>query len=104
MARPDGFGGAAYASRSRGPGALARPRGLPVPLAARLLLIHLRLGGRAPPDHRHAADDLREALLQLLAIVVRRRVVDLGPQLLHTALDRGLVAGAFDDRRVVLVD
>ena len=44
---------------------------------AGLLLLHLGLGGRADLDDRDAADELREALLELLAIVVARGVLDL---------------------------
>src|SRR5260370_135408 len=42
-------------------------------------------------------------LLQLLAVVVARRLLDLGTDLLDAALDRGRLAGALDDRGVVLV-
>ena len=38
-----------------------------------LLLLHLELGGRADLDHRDAPDELRQPLLQLLAVVVGRR-------------------------------
>ena len=58
-------------------------------LDAGLLLLHLRLGGRADVDDRHAAHQLREALLELPAIVVRARgdVLELRPELLHPRLD-----------------
>src|SRR5205814_9374567 len=46
-------------------------------LDAGLLLLHLDLGGRADLDDGHAADELGEALLQLLAVVVRRGLLDL---------------------------
>jgi hypothetical protein len=39
-------------------------------LDAGLLLLHLGLGGRADLDDRDAADELGEALLELLAVVV----------------------------------
>jgi hypothetical protein len=42
--------------------------------------------------------------LQLLAIVVRLGVLDLGADLLHARFDLGLLATAIDDRGVVLVD
>ena len=71
---------------------------------AGLLLLHLGLGGCADLDDRDAADELREALLELLAIVVGRGVLDLGADLGDAALDLVLVAGAVDDRGVVLVD
>ncbi len=50
---------------------------------AGLLLLHLGLGGRADLDDRDAADELREALLELLAVVVARRVLDLRADLLR---------------------
>ena len=79
-------------------------RGVERILDARLLLLHLRLGGRADLDDGNAADELREALLELLAIVVARGLLDLRADLLHASLDVRLLAGAVDDRRVVLVD
>src|SRR3989442_1573318 len=57
-------------------------------LHPRLLLLDRRLGGGADLDHRHAARQLRQALLQLLAVVVRSRFLDLGPDLLDPPLDR----------------
>ena len=42
-----------------------------------LLLLHLDLGRAADPDHRDAAGELGETLLQLLLVVVRGRVLDL---------------------------
>src|SRR6185436_19463820 len=71
---------------------------------ARLLLLHLGLGRSADLDDRDAADELREALLELLAIVVRRRRLDLRADLLDAALDLVLVARAVDDGGVVLVE
>ena len=38
-------------------------------------------------NHGHAADEFGKTLLQLLAIVVRRRLVNLRPNLAHPALD-----------------
>ena len=74
-------------------------------LDARLLFLHLGLGCRADLDDGDAADELGEPLLQLLAVVVGGRVLDLrcgaasrGPSM---AVGR---AGALDDGRVVLVD
>ena len=48
-------------------GRLGRVHGV---LDAGLLLLHLGLGRRADLDHRHAADQLGQPLLQLLAVVV----------------------------------
>src|ERR1019366_562719 len=73
-------------------------------LDAGLLLLHLGLGRSADLDDRDAADELREALLQLLAIVVARRRLDLLADLFDAALDGRLVARAVDDRAVVLVE
>src|SRR5207248_3048868 len=73
-------------------------------LDAGLLLLHLRLGGRADVDHRHAADQLGQALLQLLAVVVRGGLLDLRPDLLHARLDIALLAGPVDEGGVVLAD
>ena len=69
-----------------------------------LLLLHLRLGGRAHLDHGHAAHQLGQPLLQLLAVVVGGRLLDLGADLLDPALDVLGVARALDDGGVVLVD
>src|SRR2546430_7667278 len=45
-------------------------------------------------------DALPISLLQLLAVVVRGRVLDLRADLLHAAFDRLRAAAALDDRRV----
>ena len=55
-------------------------------------------------DHGDAAGELGQTLLQLLAVVVGGRVLDLRLDLLDARLDVGLLAGAVDDGRVVLVD
>src|ERR1039458_5603932 len=80
----------------RGAGGLQRV------LDAVLLLLHLGLGGRADLDDGDTARQLRETLLELLAIEVRVGVLDLGLDLVDPALDRGRITGAVDDRRVVL--
>ena len=69
-----------------------------------LLRFHLRFGGRADPDHRDAARELRQPLLQLLAVVVAGRLLDFATDLVDAAVDLLAIAGAADDRRVVLVD
>src|SRR6185295_11381909 len=73
-------------------------------LDARLLLLHLDLGRRADADDRDAADELGQTLLELLAVVIRRGLLDLAADRLHARLDGLLLTGALDDRRVVLVD
>src|SRR5690606_14498875 len=50
-------------------------------LHTRLLLLHLGLGRRADMDHRDAARQLREPLLELLTIVIRRGLLDRDPDL-----------------------
>src|SRR2546428_545292 len=81
-----------------------RPRGVERILDAGLLLLHRRLGGRADLHHGHAAGQLRQPLLQFLAVVVAGRLLDLGADLLDAPLDRAGLARALDDRGVVLVE
>src|SRR5439155_22197252 len=69
-------------------------RGVHRILDPRLLLLQLHLGGRADADHRHAAHQLGEPLLQLLAVVVGGGLLDLRPDLLDAALDVGPLARA----------
>ena len=69
-----------------------------------LLFLELDLGGGADLEDGNAAAQLGETLLELLAVVVRVGVVDLGLDLVDAALDVVLVAGAFDDRGLVLGD
>src|SRR5262249_28121529 len=71
---------------------------------ARLLLSQLGFGRRADFDDGDAADQLRESFLQLLAVVVRSRLFDLGANLANAAFDLGSLAGAFDDGRVVFIN
>ena len=69
-------------------------------LDAGLLFLHLGLGGSADLDDGDAADELGEALLELLAVVVGGGVLDLRADLLDAAGDRflaGLVVGVGDD-------
>src|SRR5208282_1676720 len=69
-----------------------------------LALLDLDLSGPADPDHRNAAGELGQPLLQLLAIVVGRGLLDLRLDLRNARLDVGLLAAAVDDRGVLLVD
>src|SRR4051812_8430157 len=78
------------------------PGGLERVLDAVLLLLHLRLGGRADLHDGDAAGELGEALLELLAVEVRVRGLDLRLDLVDAALDGVPVTGAVDDRRGVL--
>src|SRR5690349_15697271 len=69
-----------------------------------LALLHLDLGRAADLDHRDAARELGQALLELLAVIVAGRALDLLANGLGTGLDRVMAASAVDNRRVVLVD
>src|SRR3569623_2778134 len=69
-----------------------------------LALLHLDLGGAADAYHRDAARELGQTLLELLTVVVRGGLLDLRLDLLRARLDVGLLAGAVDDRGVLLVD
>ena len=71
---------------------------------AGLLFLHFAFGRGADVDLGHAAGELGQPLFELLAIVVAGGVVDLAADLVDAALDVGALAGAFDDRGVVLVD
>jgi hypothetical protein len=57
---------------------------------ARFLFFHLGLGRRPDLDDRHATS-LAEPLLQLLAVVLGRRVLDLRSQLLDAAVGQNAV-------------
>ncbi len=80
-----------------------RARGMQSILDTGFLFLHFGLGRRADLDHRNAAGQLRQPLLQLLAIVVGGGLFDLGAQLLDAAFDVLGFAGAVDDGGVVLV-
>ena len=54
-----------------------------------LALLHLDLGGAADADHRDAAGELGQPLLQLLAVVVGGGLLDLRLDLGDAALDVG---------------
>ncbi len=69
-----------------------------------LALLDFDFGRAADADHRDAASELGQTLLQLLAVVVRGGLLDLRLDLRHAGLDVGLLAGAVDDRGVLLVD
>ena len=73
-------------------------------LDAVLLLLELDLGGRADLDERDAAGQLRQPLLQLLAVPVGVGVVDLALDLGDATLHVVLGTRALDDGGVVLGD
>src|SRR4051812_47509208 len=67
-----------------------------------LALLELDLGRGAGLDDGDATGQLGQALLQLLAVVVGVRLLDLGADLVHPALDLLGVTRTLDDRRLVL--
>src|SRR4029077_3970104 len=69
-----------------------------------LALLHLDLGGAADADHRNAASELGQPLLQLLTVVVRGGFLDLRLDLRYAAFDVDLLAGTMHDGGVFLVD
>src|SRR4051812_5894015 len=71
---------------------------------AGLLLFHLDLGGSADLDHGNAAGELRNTLLELLLVVVRRGFFSLLTDRLDARLDVGALAGTADDGGVFLLD
>ena len=71
---------------------------------AGFLFLHLGFGRGADIDDGDTAGELGEALLELLAVVIAGGFFDLAADLVHAALDVSLLAGAFDDGGVFLVD
>src|ERR1700730_13396746 len=69
-----------------------------------LALLDFDFGGAADADHRDAAGELGQTLLQLLTVVVRGGFLDLRLDLRDAGFDVGLLAGAVDDGGVLLVD
>src|SRR5713226_812871 len=70
---------------------------------ASLLLFHFGLGRGTNFDHGHATDQLRQPFLQLLAVVVAGRLLDLAANFFYPAFDLVVLALAFDQGGVVLV-
>src|SRR5690606_3274958 len=68
------------------------------------LLFHLGFGGGTDLDDGNAADELRQPLLQLLAVVVAGGVVDLRADFSLATLDLVLLAGPIDNGGIILVD
>ena len=71
---------------------------------AGFLFLHLGFGRGADIDDGHAAGELGQAFLELLAVVVGGGLFDLTADLVDAALDVGALAVAFDDGGVFLVD
>src|SRR5207249_693529 len=68
------------------------------------LLFHLGLGRSADVDDRHTAREFGETLLEFFAIVIAGRFFNLTPDLGDATLDIDLLAFAFDNGGVLLVD
>src|SRR5206468_4279822 len=81
-----------------------RTRGVQRIFDARLFLFHLGLRRSADVDDCNAAREFREALLELLTIVIAGRLFNLTTDLCDAALDIGFFAFAFDNGGVLLVD
>src|SRR5690606_15901445 len=81
-----------------------RPRRVHGIVHAVLALLHFDLGGAADADHRNAAGELGQPLLQLLAVIVGGGLLDLCLDLVDAALDLVLGAGTVYDGGVLLVD
>src|SRR5579859_3635501 len=71
---------------------------------AGFLFLHFGFGCGADFDHGHATNQLRQPLLQLLAVVVAGSLLHLAANFFHAAFDLSVLALALDHRRVVLVD
>src|ERR1700681_78897 len=82
----------------------SRAGGVEGVLNAVLLLLDLDLGRAADANDRDAAGELGQALLQLLAVVVRGGLLDLRLELADPGFDILLLAGAADDGGVFLID
>jgi hypothetical protein len=98
-------GGADHGDAAAGQDAFldGRAAGVKGVLDTRLLLLHRDFRCGPDLDLRHAAGQLGQTLLELLAVVVAGRVVDLVLQLADAAGDGLVVAGALDDGGVVFV-
>src|SRR5271166_2175518 len=71
---------------------------------AGFLFLHFGFGCGADFDYGYATDQLGQPLLQLLAVVVAGGLVDLAANFFYAAFDLAVLAFAFDERCVVLVD
>ena len=68
------------------------------------LFFHFGLGCGTDLDNRDAADELRQALLELFSIVIAGCTLDLRPNLIDATFDRLCITGTVNNRAVVLVD
>src|SRR5205823_12972025 len=69
-----------------------------------LALLDFDFSRAADADHRDAARELGQTLLQLLTVVVRGGLIDLRLDLVDACFDVGPLAGAADDGGVLLID
>src|SRR5262249_49006850 len=69
-----------------------------------LALLHFGFGRPTDADHSHAAGELGQPLLQLLAVVVRGGLLDLSADLVAAPGDVGLLAGPVADRGFLFLD
>ena len=79
-----------------------RPRRRQRILHPRLAVLQLRLRRRPHLDHRHPARQLRQPLLQLFLVILRRRFLNLHPYLLAPPLDHLRIPRAAHDRSPIL--
>src|SRR5260370_13052174 len=102
----DMFRGTQQGDRAAGTHAFFHRRGgrMHRVIDAILALPHLDFGRAADADHRDAARELGQTLLQLFTVVVRGGFLDLRLDLRDAGFDVGLLAGAVDDGGVLLVD
>src|SRR5581483_5984035 len=66
-------------------------------LHAMFLLFQLDFGGSTDFDHAHATGKFRQALLQLLAVIIAGGLVDQGTNLSDASLDSFLRASTLND-------
>ena len=69
-----------------------------------LLFLHLGLGGSTDVDNSHTTGQLGQAFLQLLSIVIGSCLLDLAANLIHSSLDLGGLARAFNNSRILLIN
>ena len=102
----DGFLGAKSATPPPGtmPSSTAARVAFERVLDAILLLLDFDFRRAADADHRDAAGKFGQPLLQLLAVVVEDRFLDLLLDLRHPGFDVLLLAGAVDDGGFFLLD
>ena len=82
----------------------SRSGGVESVLHAQLGFLHLSLGSSAHADYRNAACQLRQSLLQLLAVEIRGGLLDLLADLGNSGVDVALLAKAVNDDGVLLLN